>query len=206
MTTRRELIGWGSLAVASAFVSKIALAQSGSVKLLLVRQTGYQNACVPCIPGKIYGVPATVDLAAAEQVIGLLTPIADSIELSYEEGGSVPSSIPEGTYAAGIRTDGTKRWMWSGGAIGTGTVDVDRAWRLELRGVPRRSNIQFHFGKDASWSAGCIIVGHRMAQCPSKGPCRFPDSPVSAVRALRNYVQATAISSATPIQIRVVSR
>lgn len=205
MISRRDLIKTGGLVAAGAFMPDIAFAQDNKVKLLLVRETGYQNKCVPCIPGKLYGVPAAIDLATAEQILGLLTPIVDTVELSYEPDSTTPSSIPEATYGAFVRTDGTKKWMWTGNAIGSGTVDLDKAWRLELTGTGHQSNIQFHYGRDAGWSRGCVIIGHKLAQCPAKGPCVFPDSPVSAVRALRNYVELTGTSSATPIQVRIAS-
>ncbi len=71
-------------------------------------------------------------------------------------------------------------------------MDLDRAWRLELGGTAPKGNIQFHYGKDASWSTGCIVIGNKLAQCPAKGPCVLPDSQIfSALRGLLNYVEAT---------------
>lgn len=180
----------------------VVRAQGSPVKLLMVRERGYNNKCLPCIAGRLYGVPNNIDLASAEHALGLLTFIADTVELSFEPDSGRPSSIAESTYTAMIRTDGTKKWMWGGGAVGSGAVLPDRAWRLELQNVPQRTAIQFHFGRDASWSRGCIILGHRAAACPARGPCSFPDSPEPAVRALRAYVEANAIASNTPIRVR----
>lgn len=180
-------------------------AQSRPVHLLVVRERGYETKCVPCVAGRLFGVPSGIDLASAELVLGLLTFIADTIELSYEPESGRPSSIPEATYNARIRNDATKRWMWSGGKVADGSILLDRSWRLELMDVPRRTAIQFHFGRDVNWSLGCIILGHRPSACPARGPCTFPNSPEAAVRALRNYVESNAISSDTSIRVRFAS-
>lgn len=182
----------------------VARAQGGPVKLLLVREHGYDTKCLPCVAGKLYGVPSNINLDTAEQATGLLTFITDTVELSYEPDSGRPSSIPEATYSASVRTDATKRWMWSGQELNAGTVLQDRAWRLELANVPHRTAIQFHYGRDASWSRGCIILGHKTPSCPARGPCSFPDSPEPSVKSLRNYVESNAMASNTPIRVRVV--
>ena len=179
-----------------------ARAQGGPVRLLLVREHGYENKCLPCVPGRLYGVLGSIDLASAEHDLGLLTFIADTVELSYEPDSDHPSSIPEGTYNATVRADGTKKWMWTGGKVGSGSIQQNRAWRIELKDVPHRAAIQFHYGRDASWSRGCIILGHQAPTCPTRGPCSFSDSPEPAVLALRNYVEANSIASNTPIIVR----
>lgn len=179
-----------------------AHAQGVAVRLLMVRERGYDNKCLPCVAGRLYGVPGNIDLASAEQSIGLLTVIADTVELSYEPDSGRPSSIPEAIYNATVRTDSSKKWMWTGGEVGRGSIRQERAWRIELQNVPRRTAIQFHYGRDANWSRGCIILGHRPLACPTRGPCSFPDSPELAVRALRSYVEANSVASNTPILVR----
>ena len=204
MNRRSFLIG----AVGLTFnpgVSSTAWAQDTAVKLLLMRERGYQVKCLRCVAGKLFGVSANIDLATAEQAVGLLSFITDTVELSYEPDSGRPSSIPEGDYTATVRTDATKKWMWSEGELGKGTVLDDRAWRLELANVSRRSNIQFHFGRDANWSQGCIIIGQKPAACPARGSCSFPNSPEPAVRTLRSYVERNAIASNTPIRVRIAS-
>lgn len=49
--------------------------------------------------------------------------------------------IPAGTYQAHTRTDG------------------HLGWRIELEGVPGRTNIQIHRGNYPSDTTGCILVG-----------------------------------------------
>lgn len=199
---RRTFFTWVTSLAILPIPGMPALAQGGPVKLLMVRERGYDNKCLPCVAGRLYGVPGSIDLASAEQALGLLTFIADTVELSYEPDSGRPTSIPEATYNASVRADGTKKWMWTGGEVGSGSIRQDRAWRIELQNVPHRTAIQFHYGRDASWSRGCIILGHRTAACPARGPCSFPDSPEPAVRALSSYVEATSRASNTPILVR----
>ena len=153
-------------------------------RLKLERRAGWQNNCVKCIPGMLYGVdsPARVKLC-------------DTVELSFEDNSSGRSSIPAGTYTAFERTDRTKPWM----------KDEATEWRLELEKVPGgRSAIQFHYGKDAGWSEGCIIVGRQNELiCPSNA-CKFSDSPRDGVIALRDYVRSRLLSGSDRVQIEIV--
>ncbi|ALL68336.1 hypothetical protein K788_00003210 [Paraburkholderia caribensis MBA4] len=48
-------------------------------------------------------MPGNIDLRIAEQALGLLTFIADTVELSYEPDSGRPSSIPEATYHQKLR-------------------------------------------------------------------------------------------------------
>jgi hypothetical protein len=58
---------------------------------------------------------------------------------------SIPiSSIPVGTYSAFVRTE---------------TKDK---WRIELRDVPKRGNIQLHVGNFVADSLGCILIGRNL--------------------------------------------
>jgi hypothetical protein len=189
--------------VSLTFFQRSSRAQGLAVRLLLLRNGDYVNRCVECIPGKLYGVPDGIDLDSAEGVTALLTPICDTIELSYEENRENASSVPARTYEAFVVTKATKRWMWTGGNIDAGNVILDRAWRLELKDVPNhRTAIQFHYGKDVGWSRGCIIVGTSPANT-CHDDCVHTDSPAAAVQALREYVESKMIASNTPIQIRI---
>jgi hypothetical protein len=60
--------------------------------------------------------------------------------------GNLPliSSIPVGTYSAFVRTE---------------TKDK---WRIELRDVPKRGNIQLHIGNFVADSLGCILIGRNL--------------------------------------------
>jgi hypothetical protein len=60
--------------------------------------------------------------------------------------GNIPliSSIPVGTYSAFVRTE---------------TKDK---WRIELRDVPKRGNIQLHVGNFVADSVGCILIGRNL--------------------------------------------
>ena len=51
------------------------------------------------------------------------------------------SAIPAGTYPVAVRQDGKK------------------GWRLELKDVPNRQNVQIHIGNYASDSVGCLLPG-----------------------------------------------
>lgn len=175
-------------------------ARAEEVHLLLVRDADYAGRCTRCIPGRLYGIPAGVDPDGAQWQAWALEPIADTLELGYEDNAPHRSSIPTGTYAAFVRTEATKKWMRDS----DGKVLVDRAWRLELKDVPGgRTFIQFHYGKDAGWSEGCIILG-KNASSVCQDECVFSDSPESAVAALRRYVMSRAKSSADPITVRIV--
>lgn len=193
----------GVVALASSLGWPRAYAEDGLVKLIVIRRRGYANSCTRCIPGKLYGVPVALDLNSAESVTPLLYELSDTIELGYEDNATGRSSIPTQTYDASVRTDGTKPWMWSGGAVGSGSIRLDRAWRLELQNVPgNRSAIQFHYGRDVSWSEGCVILGTSPPTC-RVDECRHQDSSESAVRRIRDYVTQNGLSSRTRIQVRI---
>ncbi len=200
---RRDFLPMFLSFVGLTFVRRSARAQGLAVRLLLVRNGEYVNRCVECIPGNLYGVPDGIDLGSAEGLTAVLTPICDTIELSYEENVKNASSVPARTYDAAVVTKATKRWMWTGGGVDQGNVILDRAWRLELKDVPdHRSAIQFHYGKDVGWSRGCIIIGTSPANT-CHDDCVHTDLPAAAVQALRQYVESNMMASNTPIQIRI---
>lgn len=64
-----------------------------------------------------------------------------TLELPWKDNKKNVSCIPTGTYGGFIRTDGT------------------RGWRIELKAVPGRGNIQIHVGNYPSDILGCILVG-----------------------------------------------
>ena len=202
---RSVLSGFASLLGTSLItIRPNASLASTAVQLIVIRDGSYINQCTKCIPGKVYGVPAAVDINSAETTPFLLEFLTDVIEPSFEENTPNISSVPLGTYSGRIREDATKRWMWSGGALNSGDVLRDRAWRIELDGVPNRTAIQFHYGKDVSWSAGCIIVGTQPTnQCYED--CKVNDSPEDGVKSIRSYVERNSISSSTPITIRIAN-
>ena len=84
-----------------------------------------------------------------------------------------------------------------------------RAWRLELD-VPRingvlRTAIQFHYGKDKSWSRGCVILTGGAPSSPLV--CKAEDgadSPDEAVAAVKAYVEKTVAKSDDRIMVRIV--
>jgi hypothetical protein len=186
---RRDFI----LAAFAITVCKPAFASAAeTVQLLLIRDADEPIECsgVRFIRGNLFGVPSTLSLENAVSPIGLYH-LSRTEELSYELNAPNFSSVPAGTYEAKIRNDRTKTWMTSD----------NRAWRLELLNTPKRTAIQFHFGKDYHWSAGCIILAGDSGGNPlcQKGS----DSPEEAVAKLRDYV-TTGHDSKTKIMVKII--
>jgi hypothetical protein len=144
-----------------------------------------------------------MDLGAAEWTTGLLTELTDVIERSFEENLPI-SSIPVGIYEAFVRTNATKKWMWTGGELNKGVVLENRAWRIELSNVPQRTNIQFHYGKDVKWSEGCLVVGSSPRNT-CKDQCTHDDSPESAIVKLRNFVTSNGTTLKPKIRVRIAN-
>lgn len=69
------------------------------------------------------------------------TELCWTLELPWKDNQNNVSCIPVGFYTGTIRTDGTK------------------GWRIELMGVPNRTNVQIHVGNYPSDVQGCILVG-----------------------------------------------
>lgn len=168
---------------------------NNSVQLLLVRDGTPSLTCdgKEHRSGKLYGVPDELDLSALSSVDGL-TFLASTQELPYFYNESNISSIPEGTYSAFIRNDETKPWM---------KENINRSWRLQLKGTAHRTAIQFHYGQDHSWSAGCIILtdGHQPF-CKNN----VDNSAEHAVEKLRNYVMSEAVNSHASIKVRIADQ
>ncbi len=77
-------------------------------------------------------------------------------------------------------------------------------WRLELDNVPGgRSAIQFHFGRDAAWSKGCIIVGANNRLVCGRDECAFSDSPRDGIRVLRDFVTSRMIVSNERVSVEI---
>ncbi|RWM14904.1 MAG: hypothetical protein EOR73_25480 [Mesorhizobium sp.] len=125
------------------------------------------------------------DFQVNNVVLSLLgAPVCDVIERPWKNNAPSKSSIPAGQYDARVRDDATKNWM----------NNENRRWRIELAGVPHRSNIQFHFGQDVNWSEGCFIVGDLLQPDGSTGMeasyCGL-EGGEAAVARLRAVVQGT---------------
>lgn len=194
MVSRRQF----SAALADGTVPGLVRTRAARpVRLLVVRKPGFSltNACVaPCIRGKIYDVSDQGSLDLSTVTLSLLgAAICDTIELPWRGNNPSVSSIPVGEYRATVRDDATKDWM----------TNSNRRWRLELTGVPHRSYIQFHYGKDVSWSEGCFIVGDLLQPDGSSGMerqyCRLTGGEAAVAR-LRSTV---TMPGSNPADVRV---
>lgn len=103
--------------------------------------------------------------------------IAYTLELPWRGNKPLISSIPTGAY--------------------TGTLRYDHAdaWRIELVGVPGRSNIQIHIGNFTSDIQGCVLVGSEVSPdlCALKA-----GTSARAYAALKAAFYGTSTPSATP--------
>jgi len=168
---------------------------AADAQLLLVRDAVPNKTCdVSVFNGTLYAVPNNQSLANVSSTLGLDV-LTQTQELPYEDNASKRSSIPTATYTATIREDQTKNWMKG---------KPDRAWRLELNKVTPRSAIQFHYGKDKSWSQGCIILTGNTSKDGLICRDGNPDTPDDAVAVVRKYVEGQVKSSADSIRIRIV--
>lgn len=80
--------------------------------------------------------------------------VAYSLERPWNGNIPLTSSIPAGRYQAFVRTKTKDRW------------------RIELKNVPGRGNIQLHVGNFIADGVGCILVGASL----SKNLCQVVDS------------------------------
>ena len=67
--------------------------------------------------------------------------VARTLELPFRDNQEKISRVQAGTYAGTIRTDGTK------------------GWRIELKNVPNRTNVQLHVGNYTRETEGCVLLG-----------------------------------------------
>lgn len=158
-----------------------------TVKLLVLRKPAVlmsDNCLAPCIRGSIFDVSHISDPLDVTAISSIIygEPICDTIERPWKNNQSNISSIPVGKYTARIRNDKSKGWM----------TKIDRSWRLELIGTGRRANIQFHYGRDEKWSAGCFIVGKHLTKAAELDDlagsyCKLSESE-AAVKKIRDVV------------------
>ena len=179
---RREFVITALALISVGTIPAIAQADVRS-KLRLKRKGNWDKTCVNCIPGELFGLDN-----------GVQEKLCDTFELSFEENHVNKSAIPPGVYPAFLRTDRSKTWMNS----------KVRAWRLELENVDNRRAIQFHYGKDVSWSKGCIIVGQNIDNVCAADQCAFSDSPTSGMQRLIDYVEPKLLASNHRVQIEIV--
>lgn len=101
--------------------------------------------------------------------------IAYALERPWQGNAPLISSIPDGTYGGILRYDHPDKW------------------RIELTGVPGRSNVQIHAGNTPDDTEGCILVGLRL----SADLCSVVDSK-KAYEALRTAFYGTPNPVSTP--------
>jgi hypothetical protein len=70
--------------------------------------------------------------------------IAYTLERPWVNNVQNISSIPTGKYTGHLRYDHTD------------------FWRIELDGVPNRTNVQIHIGNEVDQSKGCVLVGMKL--------------------------------------------
>lgn len=95
---------------------------------------------------------------------------AYTLERSRAGNRPLISSIPPGTYAGILRYDHTDQW------------------KIQLTGVPGRSNVQIHTGNTPDDTEGCIIIGKQLGDylCSIK-----PGTSAPAYRDLKNAFYGT---------------
>jgi hypothetical protein len=102
---------------------------------------------------------------------------AYTLERPWQGNAPLISSIPAGKYPAILRYDHTDQW------------------RIELQGVPGRTNVQIHTGNTPDNSEGCILVGKQLGPdlCTIAGGTSKP-----AYQDLKNAFYGTPNPVATP--------
>jgi hypothetical protein len=184
MISNRRNALLASAALLGALLTRGYAAGAVKARLRLERKSGWAKQCTNCIPGTLYGADLPVPLR-----------LCSTVELSFESNQVDKSAIPAQRYLATVRTDRTKSWM----------TDELTEWRLELLDVPgNRRAIQFHYGKDAGWSKGCIIVGENNPLACGRNECSFSDTPREGMKALRDYIMDRTVASNDLIEIEIV--
>jgi hypothetical protein len=119
--------------------------------------------------------------------------VARTLELPWGNNERNASQVPSGTYDAFVRADGSK------------------GWRIELRGVRGRSNVQLHIGNYPSEIEGCILVGTDVAEATDPGTgkrtCSVRNSG-TALRRIRGEMDSASSDgmSSQPLHIEVEVR
>ncbi|MCJ2097490.1 DUF5675 family protein [Methylobacterium sp. E-046] len=103
------------------------------------------------------------------------TIIAYTLERPWKGNAPLISSIPDGRYEAVLRYDHTDQW------------------RIELTGVPGRTNVQIHTGNKPDDSEGCILIGLKL----SDDLCSVLESK-KAYAALKKAFYGTETPNSTP--------
>lgn len=103
--------------------------------------------------------------------------IGRTLELPWANDAQGLSRVQSGTYAAAIRSDGTK------------------GWRIELKNVPNHDKIQLHIGNYTSQTEGCILVGTDVTEATDPGTgkktCMVTNS-AAALQEIRDEMQAAS--------------
>src|SRR5258706_3578952 len=185
---RRAVLKIGATGLTYLTLPSLGQPTLAPVKLLLVRRPGLSptNQCVaPCIRGALYDV-SNIDAPLNELTMPALigrVPLCDVIERSWQNNTANKSSILRGVYPEIVRTDARRPWMNS----------ETRRWRLELQNNGHRTNIQFHYGQDVSWSQGCFIVGTALQSGEAEGVTKrycSVENGEAAIAAIRAAVSA----------------
>ena len=106
---------------------------------------------------------------------------------------------------ASLRGELAIDWLDSSGRYeGTIRMDKDAGWRIELKNVPHRSNIQIYIGNRIVDSLGCILVGKQI----SKDLCTLENSTEGFTDLKLAMASAAAPSADTdpevPIQVTIL--
>lgn len=194
--SRRSVL-WGLAGVLAVGAgSRSALAQAKRpLRLMVLRRPALlnNNQCgVPCIRGRVYDVSSTVKGDDFSQVVlpGLIQQLAicDVIERAWADD-KPESSIRQGVYRATLvrSPNPEKKWMYEDPEKKQKPIP-HRAWRLLFEGTEPRTGILFHYGKDQSWSKGCLIVGQATQSDPAPGNYCKLTNPDAGMKALMAHV------------------
>lgn len=101
--------------------------------------------------------------------------IAYTLELPWRDNKNNISCIPKGTYSGTLR------------------YDKNDKWRIELKDVPDRTNVQIHIGNYTSDIKGCVLVGTgaKIENCSVQNSAK-------AYTNLKNLFYGTAAPNSTP--------
>jgi hypothetical protein len=117
--------------------------------------------------------------------------IARTLELPFKDNLENVSRVQAGTYDGFIRTDGTK------------------GWRIELKNVPNRTNVQLHVGNYTKDTEGCVLLGLDVstANTSTGTTCAVVKSKeaFSALQAAMQNASENGVSS-QPLAIKVTLR
>jgi Family of unknown function (DUF5675) len=108
-----------------------------------------------------------------------------SLERPWVDNLQNISSIPAGTYKGSLRYDHTDHW------------------RIELVGVPGRTNVQIHIGNQPDQTKGCILIGKKLGS----DLCSLEDS-AAAYKALKKAFYGSDNPTSTPdknISVKIVN-